>query len=412
MKPEKTNTYCHYPFRQIAIKDYKEGELVGFWPCCMMGNAFSNEQKIYLSKDIEKLNELTPQEMYDHQSMVQLRQNLTNGVKDPMCKICWDQEDRGLKSFREFSDEDYGYTEDGLSTIDLTVSNVCNLRCRMCSPTASNQLMKDHQYFKENNLLDEVERVIGRWKPSTALASTKSKQWDWLMANTDKIKVLKMSGGEPFYDDKVIKLLQRYIETGNAKNTTLNFHTNATLFTDDILDILKEFKLNKHVFSIDGSSKVYEYIRYPANFKDLENSILNYKSKLTNYDPILNISCVLSACNVLNVSNFVNWARKIDNKVSVNFSEIYFFDRGTAIKHLPISLLQLAKERAESVLYNSRNNVDEKIKNLIIQIDNAITNNDENKELLKAELELFDKSRNQSYRDFLNSELVEWLDSE
>ena len=32
------DTYCHYPFKAIAIKDYKGDKLRSFWPCCMMGN--------------------------------------------------------------------------------------------------------------------------------------------------------------------------------------------------------------------------------------------------------------------------------------------------------------------------------------------------------------------------------------
>ena len=45
-------------------------------------------------------------------------------------------------------------------------------------------------------------------------------------------------------------------------------------------------------------------------------------------------------------------------------------------------------------------------------IDDAINNNKENKQMVKDECELFDLSRNQSYRDFLHPMMVEWLDND
>ena len=281
-----SKTYCSQPFKEIAIKDFNGDKLKTFWPCCMMGN------KLTPHDDSNRLGVvdahlLTPQEMYDHPRMNQLRENLSNGIRDSACAVCWDQEDRGLQSFRQRSDPitDNNYN---LHSIDLTTSNICNLRCRMCSPSASHQLMIDHQYFKNNGLLSKVNSVIGRWGISAPLETISSPQWDWLMENTHQITTLKASGGEPFYDNKVIKLLERYIETGSAKNTTLIFHTNATQFNDKIIDLLRHFKKNKHSFSIDGVNKVYEYIRYPGTFNELETSVKKYIDELNNIDSIMN----------------------------------------------------------------------------------------------------------------------------
>ena len=107
------------------------------------------------------------------------------------------------------------------------------------------------------------------------------------MENTNKIKVLKASGGEPFYDNKVIQLLQHYVKTGSAKNTMLIFHTNATQFNEENVAMLNQFKRNKHTFSIDGVGKTYEYIRYPAAFSETEESVKRYIKDVKNYDPIL-----------------------------------------------------------------------------------------------------------------------------
>lgn len=404
------STYCKYPFKQIAIKEFKGTELTAFWPCCMMGNQIDKESVNRL--EIENVHLLTPEEMYNHPRMELLRYNLLNGIKDSACKVCWQQEEKGLDSFRLRSYTDPSIEEDGLSMIDLTTSNICNLRCRMCTPSNSHQLMKDHQFFEKNNLLDKVDLYLERWAPGEPPNTLKSPQWDWMMKNTQKIKFLKASGGEPFYDNKVIQLLKKYVETGSAKDSTLSFHTNATQFNnDEIIEILNEFKVNRHVFSIDGVEKVFEYIRYPGIFTELEESVINYAAKIKNYE-FLNFTMILTAHNILNVDSYLSWAKKIDKEASFKFAEVYTFDRGIAIKHLPIKILEEAKGQAVKHISRGVGREDGDVVNLVTQIDNAIKFNSENKVKLKGETELFDLSRNQSYRDYLHPMLVEWLDSD
>lgn len=411
MTPDKNNTYCKHPFKQIAIKNYSGNTLSAFWPCCMMGNNTPSSKGASIL-GVKDPHLLTPQEMYDHPRMQQLRYNLSNGIRDRACKVCWDQEDRGLKSFRLYSDEKIYSDEEELSVIDITASNICNLRCRMCTPSASHQLMIDHQFFEKNKMIDKLYEVTdNRWTKSRAVEATKSIQWDWMMNNTNKIKVLKASGGEPFYDNKVVQLLQKYIQDDTAKDTVLMFHTNATQFDDNIVSLLNKFKKNKHTFSIDGAGKIYEFIRFPSNFNNLEISIKNYIEKVKNYDPILNFVTVVTAHNLLNLDEYLDWAKGLYPEVCCQFSEVYSPSRGIAIKHLSKDILEIAKERISK--HKFRNGVqDNDVVNLIAQIDGAIKNNSENKQKLKNECELFDMSRNQNFRDYLDPILVRWLDSE
>ena len=121
---------------------------------------------------------------------------------------------------------------------------------------------------------------------------------------------------------------------------------------------------------------------------------------------------VVSAHNVLNIANYIEWAKQIYPGVSIHFAEIYDMDRGIALKHMPIHLLEYAKSQVTKHIYRASGREDGHVLNLIRQIDLAISNNVENKKLLKNETALFDMSRDQSYRDFLHPDLVSWLDNE
>jgi len=409
MKATKDNTFCSYPFRELAVKMYDKDKLEAAWPCCMMGNR-TKANHVPNKLGIKNLDTLTPEEIFHHPRMEQLRRNSKYGIKDPACSVCWEQESAGLTSFRQFSDENITPEEIAtpeLTTLDITTSSVCNLRCRMCSPATSNSLMEDQKYFKEHNLDDRYAAASYYWvsKP-VPMRMTESIQWDWLMNNTDKIKLLKASGGEPFYDGKVIKLIDRYIETDNAKNTVLHFHTNGTVIDDEIIAKLNNFKRNEHTFSIDGYGLTYDYIRYPAKFDEMDSIIRNYISKIDNLF-ILHLAIVVSSLNLLSIDKFIEWSDSFGHATVVAFADINPRMRGTHISRLPIHLLELAKERVMKINGSSSH-----YENLITMIDNAIANNQEDKQRMLDEVEPFDLSRNQHYRDFLDADLTKWLGNE
>lgn len=408
MKTEKNNTFCSYPFKELAVKLYNKDKLITASPCCMMLNhTKSNSDRNRLI--IENVETLTPDEIFNHPRMEELRTNLKSGIRDSACAVCWDQEDEGLASFRQFS---YDIPLDAinnpeLSVIDVTTSSVCNLRCRMCSTATSNSLMEDQKYFNQHGLTKRFTDASKHWKDKPVpMQMTDSIQWDWLLDNTDKIKFIKASGGEPFYDNKVIKLINRYIETDNAKNTVLHFHTNGTVIDDEIIEKLNKFKRNEHTFSIDGFDKSYDYVRYPAKFEDIDTAIRNYVKKIKK-DPnffFLHLAIVVSSLNLLNIDKFIEWTATFGNKTIVAFAEINPSDRGTHISRLPIHLLELAKSRILEVKANTTN-----LANLLTMIDNAILNNKEDKQMMLDEIEPFDLSRNQHYSEFLDPELTKWL---
>ena len=411
-------TICKSPFTSLAIKKYdNEGKLTIAWPCCMMGNPTKSEGETK-SYDTDRLGikniaELTPQEIFFHPRMDKLRENLKNGIRDEACKVCWDQEDRGIKSFREFTIEyetdemmEEYVNDPRLDIIDTHINNSCNLRCRMCDPNASSLLQIDHNYFTKNNLLDELDTSIGRWATKQNIFDLKNvKQWNWIYTNADKFKVLRMSGGEPFYNPHVLNFLDHCIKKGFNKTLTLEFHTNATLFNDEVLDKIKHFN-NTLNFSIDGTGKVYEYIRYPMDWQQLDTSVRKFTEVVD--QKILKINFVVMITNLFNIPDFYRWAVSLNKPVSLIFSEVYFMDRGISLYNLPINILEEAKSRILDLelcdhVYTH---------NMLSIIDDAIKNNTENRKKTFTEIMLFDASRQQYYKDYLDPVIVEWLDGE
>ena len=400
-----SDTYCNQPFTSLALKNWRKGKLKSVWPCCNMGN---NDGIVHNDNPLGiDCADLSPQEIFDHPRMEELRQNLANGVRDSACSVCWRMEDNNVKSYRQHN---ISVHEKELTTIDVTSSNECNLACRMCGPSASNLWMQDIKNLKEtghSNLYIQNHAYTGT--TSDPPKATESIQWQWMYDNTDKIKYLKCSGGEPLYDTKFIKLLEKYIADGTAKDTTVMCHTNGTQFGNPkIVEILNYFKKQEHSFSIDGFGQVYEYIRYPGTWDNLNDSLHHY-FQMDNISNSFQITTVISALNLLNLRDLEDWSRKIHTKylyprfgktpTMLNYQELYPTYRGTHLTRLPISILKVAKKR--NVLS----------RRITQWIDAAIDNNAEDKQKMKLEIQLLDFSRNQDYHDYLDPILIDWLDS-
>lgn len=410
-KPSQTDTFCSYPFTDLAVKNFRGSRLESIAPCCMMTDATKNEPPTWDRLKIDNVGDLNPEEIFNHPRLQLLRKNLLAGIKDSACVVCWEQEERNLISYRQMSPaiEQNQVDEPTLTTLDLTPSNVCNLRCRMCAPSTSNSLMIDQRYFEKNSLAEDYLDASGRWTfNSDPTKVTDSMQWQWLLDNTDKVKIIKASGGEPFYDKRVIELINRYIINDTAKSTVLRFHTNGTVIDDELIEKLNKFQGNEHTFSIDGFEKTYDYIRYPAKFEEINLAIRNYTSKIKNLTQF-HISLVVSSLNLLSLPHYIQWVDSLKNDQKyhtyLNFAEISPSRRGTDVCRLPIHLLT----RALNEITQLDTTID--TSNLIKIIKYAIDNNEEDKSRMLREILPFDRARDQTYHDFLDPELVAWLSS-
>lgn len=411
------DTICKYPFNNIAIKEYDStGQLRSFWPCCMMGNQTledlrrGNRDSVKLAND-DDLSMLNPEEIFNHTGMESLRNNLLNGVRDPACNICWEQEDRDILSFRQISNQNQdvnSYVKNKkLRVIDMSINNHCNLRCRMCTPSASSLLMLDHNYFVENNLMDRVSKSAERWTDSK-LGSFKlktNKQWQWIVNNTDKFEVLRLSGGEPFYNSSVLEFIDKAISDGTSENITLEFHTNATLFNDELIEKLSHFQNNLN-FSIDGTGKVYEFIRYPATWQQLDTSVRSYMAKIP--QKFYNIANIMMISNVFNLPEFIAWLDSLPGEMSVSYAEVHSQTRGMSLINLSKDLLEQAYAEVEAA---GRAHPRIMVDNALNIIQDSINNNVGDKNKALEELKIFDMSRDQNYKDYLDTRIVKWLES-
>lgn len=444
MVPTKDNSFCFYPFYALVFKSWKGGsnDLKAVAPCCMMHDTKDIKTGMpYSVMSRGELKGLSPYDIFHHKKFEELRKNLLNNKRDSRCSTCWNLEDKGIRSHRLYTV--WGFPEEfkaDLKEIDITLSNKCNLACRMCNVGSSHQLEKDVDKLKENNKLEIFEQaskdaldlhsgITPRRqkprKPYIRQTIDTNHLIRWIYNNTEKIKILKASGGEPLYDNNILTLLKKFVRDGNSKDTELLFHTNGVLITDKIINLMNEFKTQSHSFSIDGVDSTYNYIRHKSDFFTLENTLKNWLKHSTNVKE-LNINFVLSALNLGNVIDFLEWIALMFHTKSIGInvfiSEVRPRGRGTDIVNLPITYLETIQKNIINYKDTFEQYVcpkssedgrtyDYEIDKLLSLIEHAITNNVCDISRLYTEITLLDETRNQSYKNFLNPSLVTILEN-
>ena len=145
-------------------------------PCCRYVMPKGVRNSIKGDKPLEEVF------LGDHQS--KLRSDLANGIRNPGCVKCWQEEDGGKKlSLRQNYNRtigDIGYLHKDLQKdkpnitwLELSFSNRCNLSCRMCGPYYSTNWFKDWK--------DVKRYVIGSKYPSHSITD---KQIDEVVAQS------------------------------------------------------------------------------------------------------------------------------------------------------------------------------------------------------------------------------------
>lgn len=400
---------CDLPFRQVIMENWKGNKPLTFCPCHKTEVRYTDEHcSIHDIPNSLEWNEnhsdLTPEEVLNHEKYVSLQNDMLNGVRNPICNFCWKKEDNikihddgrtPLLSPR-IQKELINTESEGL-LISINPGNECNLSCRMCTPIASNRLLLDYQYFYDNNLLDIVRDTTDNFfKLGNNIDSLNSIQWDWIVNNIEKIGALKMAGGEPFFNSKIFD----YFDKMNVNHLNLQITTNGTLFTKEKCEILNKFKGLYFVISVDSIGKNYEYIRHPFTFDKFEKSFNIFLNTCYNIKEI-KFNCVVSALNVLELDKLLLWANKKNIKIS--FAKVFPHYRGISIYHLPIDILMIIWKKIRKLNMRDGHLLGD-------LLENAMRFNRENKTKVMNEIQIFDKSRNQKYQDYLHAEIVDWLD--
>ena len=382
VRQQVPDNFCLYPFTHFQLDPDGRAR-----PCCKYKVGDPTWQK-----DVPKLPEVNIGELWEQEDFQNVRDQFLKNERPAGCKACWDEEAAGIPSMR-LTRENGGKEHPHATffhhiprpypkSLDLKLSNLCNLKCRICTPFLSTQWMKEIIDLKVNDMGDVKTFTSNAREKFSENPSNDEilKQW------APTIDYLEFYGGEPLMQQEHNKILKIMNEYGTPTNTSLYYNTNGTICDEEFFKLWAPFKEVGINFSIDDVGPRFEYQRKNAKWNEALDNIKKYKelAKKHNVNIILKFYTTIGILNVLYLKEFFEFIKGYDMQVVLN---LVHYPHHYSIINLPIEVKDLIKEQLLSI------NVHNLLTDWSPSIDNVINymyGSEYNKELLKT---FFDKTR-------------------
>lgn len=283
----------------------------------------------------------------------EVRQAMWNGIRPKICEPCFRKEDSQTESPRQrinrrWANGIHGHeiqpSFDSINYLDLRLGNKCNLKCRMCSPYSSNQLLKEWDGLFNQTSFSTIHPVETHQKKKLKILQWPEKMdFGKFVQNMPPLSEIYLTGGEPLMIKKQYDLLKILIKKKLSKNITLKYNTNLTKIPKKLLSLWRNFKKIMLNVSIDGFRDLNNYIRYPSKWDQIEKNlekIMKLKNTLTPID--VSIHCTVQMYNILHLDQLLLWANPHGFEIHFN---ILNQPECLNIRTLPQNLKQKAEKR-------------------------------------------------------------------
>ena len=186
---------------------------------------------------------------------IKFAKQLESGEQVPECNACWQEEAAGKDSKRIRDNKTYAaqkFTSTDLPIVlDLSMGNLCNIKCRICSPVHSTPWLREEAELRSPN---DIKGYMKQDKYQLAIdsfAKDNDYVWEDIKDLLEHATHFDFAGGEPFYLKNFPSTVERIWKT--APNAVIAINTNGTrLLREKDLQKLKQIQGIKIRLSVDG----------------------------------------------------------------------------------------------------------------------------------------------------------------
>lgn len=267
-----SDTFCPLPFCHLQVDN--DGSVN---PCCVSDMRYADANGVQFNMAVSTLSDVWAS---DH--IAELRNALSSGIRHPGCGNCWSMEDGGQDSHRhkmlrmrgnlEWAtgriDHDHPTPTSQPEFISLRLGNICNLKCRICGPGSSSKWVQEYLDTNDDGVREFDTEGRMRW------FERGQRFWKDLADLLPGTKEMMLTGGEPFLIGEQIGMLRDCAASGTAGGIHLQFHTNGTVMTDEMIwDILPRYGRVTMIFSLDGTGRQFEFQRHGASWHEVDSNV-------------------------------------------------------------------------------------------------------------------------------------------
>ena len=346
---DKSSTYCVMPHLGMALQNESDF-------CCCNVNKESWQDP---NRETMHVYSHLLERAYKSHTRKMLAAGLDHNRPHASCQVCWDLEASGAESARQRFNKIFGHVEplpNQPRVLVIKPGNTCNFACRMCNPVTSSNWYRDgHElelagltsssWYAEPRDPGQVAQLTFNEYTRTfetirnSFNSDNKEFWTTLKTWMANLIYIDIYGGEPFLIPAMFDLLQHGVDTGACCNIELQLHTNASIFNEEYLKILGQYKKVNFCVSIDSMEPAQlEYIRHRADFKTVIENAGRFRDILSQY-PNVNMTATytVTPLNVFYADQALQEIKEyLKVPVGINIVTTPEYD----IRHLPTPIKQ------------------------------------------------------------------------
>lgn len=281
------NTLCLYPWIHLYVNP--QGQI---GTCCEF-----NENYALGHISTDSLNDIV-----NGSQLKKIRKQMLAGERPDSCSVCWTKEDNNIKSTRQQVNSEWSkyldlanhtladgtFEQFKFKHLDFRASNICNLRCRMCSGKFSSRIAQE-----ESDIYND-DRFIELKLTDQEINST----LEFIELHINDLESVYFAGGEPLIMEEHYRILDLLIKH-NRTDIAISYNTNLTLLKYknlNVVDYWRKFS-NIHVdASIDLIGVQANYVRSGSNYDQIEENYHSIKDYVS-----FKIASIVHLYNIFNL---------------------------------------------------------------------------------------------------------------
>jgi organic radical activating enzyme len=349
-------------------------------------------------KGYTTLDKASVKDFWYSQDRRKFAQKLESGKRIPECQACWQEEDAGKESKRIRDNREYKSRKFDFESLpivlDLSMGNLCNLKCRICSSRHSTPwLREDAEVYSPNN-------IKGFMKQPEWVTAKKSFEegndfvWEDIKELVAYAERFDFAGGEPFYIPAHWKIIEYTVAAGYSKNQYIHYNTNGSIFPEKYINLLDQFQTVDIQISSDGVGDKFEYLRHGSPFQLCEENIDKFLKVRDNSKTTWHIGACLSV-SAFNIFDFFETYEHYAAKGLRMYVNVVWDHHG--IRILPEKLKEKLIKRIENTESKFMKSQWQECRDMICNILKNTTNNQAEWDNFWKEIRQRDQIRNENF---------------
>ena len=269
----ETNSTCRMLFNG-GLTINPDGSIV---LCCV-----SSQNKLAHISEIDDLNQFYNSSLFNY-----IREKMKSGLlPTETCQACNFAREQGhTAAIDSWVREKIKWTSDDIdyhtiSFLEFAPSNICNQNCVMCGSFYSSKWVEWELDAIEDGLtfrFKEKHQYVTNFH--NEVWSMDDKDLQKIYDVLPNVKRINLKGGETFADKRKYHLIRHCMKLKNPP--IISSTTNFSSIPNEIMDLICDYPKFRMGVSIDGTDKVYEWVR-GASYKQTIDNCHTYMKRSNN----------------------------------------------------------------------------------------------------------------------------------